>query len=126
MAIDYQALYENLCNLMPKPGELEPTWLGRAKLHMACPAVSEEGEAVLRIYWASSAASKEERKGNFDVPLTFAYGGIGLAEIIVSERSQNKPWHVEVKTASFIVGRALAYLEREHGCVCKGPPKPLA
>ncbi|HEU4408661.1 MAG TPA: hypothetical protein VFS43_25595 [Polyangiaceae bacterium] len=121
-SIDYQALYENLCNLLPKPSAKQITgdWEGRGYVRQAWPLVTAEGRAILRVEWRMS----QDKIGHTDVPLTFAYGGIGLADLVVAEK--RGPFkEVDTEAVVYIIGRALAYLEREHGCMSKGPPRPL-
>jgi hypothetical protein len=122
MAIDYQALYEQLCNLLPKPSAktIDGEWQGRGYLRQAWPLVTDEGETVLRMEWRMG----HEKFGHIDVPLAFTYGGIGLADLIVADKTGLTKEFVK-EAVVFIIGRALAYLEREHGCTNKGPARPL-
>lgn len=122
MAIDYQALYEQLCNLLPKPSAKKITgeWEGRAHVRQARPLVTEQGATILCIEWGGH----NDKFGHIEVPLAFAYGGIELADLVVADKNGAFK-EVDTETAVFIIGRALAYLEREHGCTNKGPPRPL-
>ena len=71
---------------------------------------------------ASASGGTSAMFGHIDVPVDFAFGDVGLAELVIAGRSGTFR-SVASENASYIVARALAYREREHSCMSEGPPR---
>lgn len=102
--IDYKALHASLCRFLPKvTGDSWDSSRVPGIINIIAGA-TDAGETVLRVHYK---VSEDPRDGmaNVDVPLAFAFGESGLAELLNASEYHDR---------RFVIARAIAYIESKH------------